>query len=830
MAVFMRALLITALALGAVNATGIAQAQKLPLQLELRTGQKVRTSAPVPLDGELTWNGPGTLKGRIAVTVQESSNVLASVVGETQVLTSGKNFVRLMLPTVESQSSADYVELHVRFLRDEGKGEVDLGVRPVRISLSTERVFRIAFCDQFSFKLDPDIQAALQSFSLERYWRPVGFDSSRLAIPGINRTSRNTPAQRDPSEKLLQSIIGRPEDFATTTDRYEPPDMPVDPHWYCGFNIVLISQSGFARMRGQQLDALAEWVKAGGSVLVEPLGVLEDRHLDFLNKLANARPEGPFTMGVEGRMELPETLFETFHAGLGQVAVLHKTLDGKQNPTSRSWKEMVAFLWKFRRFQRDSVRGDGHFRLGDPRLTQMGVTGMARPRLPSNFNRMNPQQQLQARQQLDSRMAQYQYQMQVRSQQQRIIAQQQFARTQGINMTSVAFSGGVGDLEFHPIQSGDGFLQRLIPDEVEIVPLEYIAGILILYILAIGPGEYFLLGLFRLRRFTWITFPLLTVGFTLFTVWLSDDYLSSSVERTHATVIDVGEDGTALRENRFELLYTASTHDVVTDVDRGLFTPIEHSRFSPGNTDNGYGVQMPPGAMYRGNMPPGMRGEQDPSVLSLGPPSIEGKPPGIHKAVQKVPQWTPQINRIFRINPADEQIATELKKFDWNRNWDLRRDAREISQQAIKAFGPQAKVIGFVGREVLLGDPGEFFRQSSVTQDMDPMMQMDQTGYQQSQDFLTDICLRQPGKLFEVVSQIAPHGGDNFEDLTLLDVTDGSQSLLVIVVPDENGLRIYRRLYNGGATQASANDLPAGAPEAVAEPVDPGAVFFPGSF
>jgi hypothetical protein len=70
-----------------------------------------------------------------------------------------------------------------------------------------------------------------------------------------------------------------------------------------------------------------------------------------------------------------------------------------------------------------------------------------------------------------------------------------------------------------------------------------------------------------------------------------------------------------------------------------------------------------------------------------------------------------------------------------------------------------------------------------------------QMGQMVSHDFLTDICVRKPSTLFEVVSQIAPHGGSNFEDLTLLDGTDDSQSLLVVVVPDPDGLRIFRRLY-----------------------------------
>ena len=55
MTIVMSALLIAAVMLSPGN----AQAQKL--QLELQDFQKVRTSAPVPLDGELTWNGSGTV-------------------------------------------------------------------------------------------------------------------------------------------------------------------------------------------------------------------------------------------------------------------------------------------------------------------------------------------------------------------------------------------------------------------------------------------------------------------------------------------------------------------------------------------------------------------------------------------------------------------------------------------------------------------------------------------------------------------------------------------------------------------------------------------------
>jgi hypothetical protein len=647
MAVQKTALIMTALIL---LGSSVAPAQKLPLQLEQKSTQKVRSGAPVPAEFELTWNGPGILEGRVSLSVLDAGRLLSSAVSSPLVLTGGKNNLSMMLPTVHGQAKSDYVELHARFIAAEGKGEIDLGSRPLRVPLSNERVFRVVFCDQFSFKLDPDIAAALQSFSVERYWRPPGFSNSNLPIGGINKLSRRTPAQQNPSEQLLRSLIGRPEDFVTTTDRYEPADMPVDPHWYCSFNVVLMSESGFARLRGRQLDALAEWVRAGGSLCVEPLGLLEDQHVEFLNSLASSRKAGPYTLGLEGRLELPEdSPFETLHAGLGHFAVLHRPLEGKQNPSSRAWKELVAFLWKFRKVQRNSVRDAGHFRLGDPTFSQFTAV-IPRPALPPNYNQMTREQRVQVQAILNQQMAAYNIQRQRQQQQQRVI------RTYGnvtININSVAQAGdGSSGLGFRPIQSGDGLLKRLIPEEVEIVPLEYIAGILVLYVLVIGPGEYFFLGLLRLRRFTWITFPLLTVGFTLFTVWLSNDYLSSSVERTHATVIDVGDDGSALRENRFELLYTASTHDVVTELDRGLFTPIDHTRFGANDND----LQRRMAMSARGRRPTEL------PRSTIGPPMLDGKPPGRHHAVQNVPQWTPQINRLFRIAPSDEAISDGARK------------------------------------------------------------------------------------------------------------------------------------------------------------------------
>ena len=62
-------------------------------------------------------------------------------------------------------------------------------------------------------------------------------------------------------------------------------------------------------------------------------------------------------------------------------------------------------------------------------------------------------------------------------------------------------------------------------------------------------------------------------------------------------------------------------------------------------------------------------------------------------------------------------------------------------------------------------------------------------------DYLHQISVRPSVGLFSLVSQISPNGGDNFEDLTILDSTDPNQWLLVIEVPRDDGLVVYRGLF-----------------------------------
>ena len=93
-----------------------------------------------------------------------------------------------------------------------------------------------------------------------------------------------------------------------------------------------------------------------------------------------------------------------------------------------------------------------------------------------------------------------------------------------------------------------------LPRDVKLVPLFVVALLVIVYILLIGPGDYFLLRrLGRGMQWTWVTFPtivvLFAVGAYLAAYWLKGDQLRVS----QADLVDIDADGTARGASWFSI-------------------------------------------------------------------------------------------------------------------------------------------------------------------------------------------------------------------------------------------------------------------------------------
>ncbi|HTI51142.1 MAG TPA: hypothetical protein VL475_09325, partial [Planctomycetaceae bacterium] len=345
-----------------------------------------------------------------------------------------------------------------------------------------------------------------------------------------------------------------------------------------------------------------------------------------------------------------------------------------------------------------------------------------------------------------------------------------------------------------PLQTGDQLLGRLMPRNLRIVPVGLIALFLLVYIAVIGPGDYLLLGALKRRRYTWILFPAVTVAFALGTVTVSNWYMRVADNRRGVTILDVDDSGKIVRRNRFEVLFRGAPGEVSTDVTRGIHTAMNHQRFSSATWHN---YQM---AVNRGTE----------NLLDLvAIPTHSGRVPGQYIVTQYLPQWTPQLNRQYFLSGADESLA-----FDWRSlaslpvsggAMPLSPEVREkIASEVRQAAGASGSAYVVQGSAIshVAGKRG-LLQRDDAKHDGNNVVAVPESPYNVVQNsrltsFLQDICsASSQGGLFNIVSQISPTAGKDFEDLSLLDPSDPKQWLLVVVVERGDDLYVYRKLYAG---------------------------------
>jgi hypothetical protein len=540
--------------------------------------------------------------------------------------------------------------------------------------------------------------------------------------------------------------------------------MPFDPLGYCSYDLVLLVKEGFTQLRGGQLDAVRDWVHAGGSLcVVPPSAGLGQEHLLFLNQMSRAEErQAPYLVDGDGRLVAPATAqgpkSVLARYGLGRAAVLHG-----------SWEQLIAdeaeqarlqaFLWK--------LRADAARRMGE-----VGKWLPAQPmaeeqqRLPQDWNSIN------------------------------------FRRT--VNDSNSLFP--------EPIHSGDQILEQLRPRDLRMLPLPLVGLLLLGYLFLIGPVDYVALGLLRLRKWTWVLFPLVTAVVTLLTVGLSHWYMRTQDNQRAVVFIDVGDANRIARINRFELQIHGTAREVQTEVNRGLFTAMDHRRFGSGNWFNyNYGA--------------GGRGD---AQHERAAPVLVGRVPAAYTAIQRLPQWSPQLNRIFMIprgqtgEPAISPMAQAASgtaprspgqvpspAFDWTQfegpaysaAWARQAAGLNALRDAVAQSGAFPGLEGiFVitaeGVHSLPAWPALFAdgvpRGDARLAGSGPYVN---SGPSRVNAFLEDVSLFAPTGLYRVVSQLSPHGGGDYSDMAVLDRSDPAQWMLVVAARRGKDLLIYRKLY-----------------------------------
>ena len=118
-----------------------------------------------------------------------------------------------------------------------------------------------------------------------------------------------------------------------------------------------------------------------------------------------------------------------------------------------------------------------------------------------------------------------------------------------------------------------GLLQSLMPSKFTLLPVGRMAMYAVLFLLVVGPLEYFLLGLLKRRWLTWFVFPITLMLLTYGAFVYGNQVFGADVERK-VTWVDLSSDGQeAVREQTIRLRFgrgiapvTRERKDVLTQV------------------------------------------------------------------------------------------------------------------------------------------------------------------------------------------------------------------------------------------------------------------------
>ncbi|MBM4041077.1 MAG: hypothetical protein FJ290_21465 [Planctomycetes bacterium] len=567
--------------------------------------------------------------------------------------------------------------------------------------------------------------------------------NERRAVVAIVGPRDNLAEGRDKMLSSLALEMFRPtlpersfKGLLTKTEPFAPEELPAQPLAYCAFDVMFLTARGFAALRGDQLDAILRWTRAGGSVAVAPQGVLTARQVQFLNELAD-RDLPMFQLDAAGRLlptepprEKGEVTAHLLRPCLGRAAVITahppKDHDYKACP---QWRAALAFLWKVRVAQLPSVREDGKWR-GEV---------------------------------------------------------EQFP-----NEPPVASDGGAiryGDVELETRLAPAAFHDQmqiasaLMPKDVQRISFAGIVAVLVLFILLIGPADYYLLGLIRMRKLTWLFLPIAAVAFTYAMVRLSEHYMGMRDRRRAVVIVDVDRKGQPVRQTRFELLFPGAERTLAIPLKSTILHSIDCSSLTRREDQEERYFQYGPQPMSPGRRPYGSMvydGMGEPMLMQC-----EGSVLGQSTITQRVRQWSPVLYRTFSFEPPERKA-------------DVQWDAVGLPdfQEPFARSGVPAKL--FRGRRspagvFLFPSRGQYQLQGSLS--AYPVLGMSTLG--RRDPALQAWCCHMESGLFAIVSQLAPAGAMHFEDLPVVDSGSATDCVLAVVEQAGDETYVYRRLYRG---------------------------------
>lgn len=533
-------------------------------------------------------------------------------------------------------------------------------------------------------------------------------------------SGRSDPARptrnRDALHRLLSPESLVPEEIRFGLNYFPAArgghSLPEDPLALCSYDIVLLTDGALNQLDSAQLDALVQWTEAGGSLCVAPTDEgLAGRHLEFLSRVLPADGKR-LLLTDEGTLAFVtgEPTVCAAYTGLGRSVLIPHGIDPAVDISDEEGAWIRSFLWKARGSSYPKAGesfADAHRRRHSQHSAAVQSTGRSeRLRFPAGY----------------------------------VDPSGNWRNEDGLQPRESAF--------------GQLCQMILMPADVQMVPTSVIVGLLVAYVLAIGPVDYCVLGWLRIRKFTWVLFPLVTLGFTLLTVAVAHHYLGSNETGGQFTVTDVVDNGRPVRSSVVRLQFVGSRRDVSTTIQSGLVSSLKSEQLN-----------------------------------------ITGRFPHDYTADRKLEQWSPETIRTLTLAP---QPVPDLA-VDWNdielitTQEGRQRLGRVLAGNSDVRCIQAAVMQGKTAHTVLGGVPR--FNQNHEYSQRQPAIYANSfgpAGLQQARDFGSRAPLQ---GMFRYFSQVSPGGAAYMEDIPLLDFSNPDQWLLLILLDTEDGYHLIRKLY-----------------------------------
>ncbi len=755
-----------------ISASATAQ-EKPPIRLKMELMSiRNRSSGPLPVYVKLEYNKPQTLIGDLelqiydAVDVISRDDLMASLRYEDITLSGQDYEFNIVLPPLKTAVTQNWAVVATFVTENE---RIKLTSLPNKIGsaepfdlLTTsplERGVLVCSCFKDSRRQSGSRyrQFLESALSLDNY-NPIYAKIQAESEAQLQSKNQNlTSDQLSGAQKM--ELIGRT--IIHFAGQWSSRDMPQDPLSYCAFDVVLLSDEALAGLQQEQLDGLLAWVKAGGSVCIVPDAPMKPMQLEFLRKVfaQGAENTADLSLDNEGRLLVISDESDPIlmsHCGFGRAVLLPTIDDFATRFTKEAFGPVVGFLWKVRRDQ--PVWNGENWKSADlvALLKQRGI---------------NAEQDEEG---LFTRDTQYQY-----------YGYRQKDGKYYLDFNQMKSQFGIDNRigpQAEPLLAMAE--QALLPSDVEMVPTWIIGTILMGYVVAIGPGDYFLLGWLRLRKYTWILFPVITGVFTLLTVMVANAYMGSEDTGGKLVITDLVGNGIPARQTKLETLYYSAQANVENGHKNELVV-LSEDNFS--NLDYYNQYDRP-------------RHAQD------SPLSYSGHFPQNFSVRHRVQQWSPVSLRTLSLEPQESEVPPI--------NWD---DAtlvttpegnvklREIVNQYAKELQKRSTTptqctatIYHAGNIVNLVGQTSYQQPQRPSGQGFPYQQIyyhDQAGAATAMLSSIPIVKTNNENFFAVVSQVSPEGAGSLEDLAFLDSSDPSQWALVIAEQQGENFQVFRKLY-----------------------------------